>query len=151
MAARTTFLLSLSFMALGTALVTACADGDSDEAGEEADIRAGSVALENEPCGSDVAIRKRCKSGLVCARRTGAPISEHTPGICKKPATGACEGRDLPACPDACLPEEHAGAACYEGKVCGNEIGDSCRCAKGAFQCTVHAPLGQGCNLVCLK
>ncbi len=143
-----------SLGAVVTLTVTACAVGDEPlSAGEqeEADIKSGKLALENELCGSDVAIRKTCKAGLVCARRMGAPISEHTAGICKKPAGGDCVHVDLPACPEACGPEEVAGAACFEGKVCGNEIGDTCRCAKGAFQCTVHAPLGAGCNLVCLK
>jgi hypothetical protein len=32
-----------------------------------------------------VAIQKKCAAGLVCKPNPKAPVSEHTPGICKKP------------------------------------------------------------------
>jgi hypothetical protein len=41
---------------------------------------------EGGECSDDVAIQKKCAPGLVCGPpKPGAPISEHTPGICKKP------------------------------------------------------------------
>ncbi len=63
-----------------------------------------------------------------------------------------CEGVTLPPCPEAC-PDDWAascGLACdEEGETCGNEIGDGRVCTDGLWQCSVHAPLGTGCNLVC--
>lgn len=41
---------------------------------------------EGGECGDDVAVQKKCAPGLVCGPpKPGAPVSEHTPGICKKP------------------------------------------------------------------
>ncbi len=40
---------------------------------------------EGGECGDDVAIQKKCAAGLVCKPNPKAPVSEHTPGICKKP------------------------------------------------------------------
>ncbi len=70
-----------------------------------------------------------------------------------KPDTAhPCEGVELPPCPDAC-PDDYAatcGEPCeVEGEVCGNEIGDGRECSSGTYTCSVHAPLGEGCNLVC--
>ena len=42
------------------------------------------TAAEGEACGDDVAIRKKCASGLTCVLPAGAPISEHTAGTCRK-------------------------------------------------------------------
>ncbi len=155
--ARAIFVSALCATALS---LVACASDTTDpvpsgedDASEEADIKAGKVVGENELCGSDVAIQKRCKKGLICARRLGGPISEHTPGICKKAPTGACASKtNLPACPERCIEGEGPGKPCYAGKVCGNSIGDTCTCAAPSFtfNCTVHAPLGPGCNLTCL-
>ena len=39
---------------------------------------------EGGECSDDVAIQKKCQAGLVCGPGKG-PVSEHTPGICKKP------------------------------------------------------------------
>lgn len=44
-----------------------------------------SAGGEGSECGDDVAIQKKCAPGLTCAPKPNAPISEHTPGICKKP------------------------------------------------------------------
>ena len=40
---------------------------------------------EGGECSDDVAIQKKCATGLVCGPNAKAPVSEHTPGICKKP------------------------------------------------------------------
>ena len=45
----------------------------------------GAVSQEGGECGDDVAIQKKCAAGLVCAPPTKGPVSEHTPGTCKKP------------------------------------------------------------------
>ncbi len=45
----------------------------------------GAGSPEGGECGDDVAIQKKCAAGLVCAPNPKAPVSEHTPGICKKP------------------------------------------------------------------
>ena len=45
----------------------------------------GAVSQEGGECGDDVAIQKKCAPGLVCAPPAKGPVSEHTPGICKKP------------------------------------------------------------------
>ena len=45
----------------------------------------GAVSQEGGECGDDVAIQKKCAPGLVCAPPTKGPVSEHTPGTCKKP------------------------------------------------------------------
>jgi hypothetical protein len=60
-----------------------------------------------------------------------------------------CEGIDLPPCPPPCVGIEPGGACDTPGATCGNEIGDGCQCADAQWQCTVHPPLGMGCNLVC--
>ena len=39
---------------------------------------------EGGECGDDVAIQKKCAAGLVCTPNPKAPVSEHTPGVCKK-------------------------------------------------------------------
>lgn len=41
---------------------------------------------EGGECSDDVAVQKKCAPGLVCGPpKPGAPVSEHTPGVCKKP------------------------------------------------------------------
>lgn len=67
--------------------------------------------------------------------------------------TGAyCEAADLPPCPPEC-PIDYAdscGQACdVEAEACGNEIGDGMECVDGVWSCSVHAPLGTGCNWIC--
>ena len=44
----------------------------------------GTGSPEGGECGDDVAIQKKCAPGLVCAPNAKGPVSEHTPGICKK-------------------------------------------------------------------
>jgi hypothetical protein len=44
----------------------------------------GSGSPEGGECGDDVAVQKKCAAGLVCTPKPNAPISEHTPGVCKK-------------------------------------------------------------------
>ncbi len=64
-----------------------------------------------------------------------------------------CAGIDLPACPGECPPDDFpssCGMPCdVEGAACGNNIGDGMVCTGGVWGCTVHPPLGTGCNLVC--
>ena len=48
-------------------------------------VAKGAGSPEGGECGDDVAIQKKCAAGLVCAPNPKAPVSEHTPGICKKP------------------------------------------------------------------
>lgn len=65
----------------------------------------------------------------------------------------ACTGEDLPACGPECEDGafERCGEACDPDVDvdCGNNIGDAMACVDGAWACTVHPPLGPGCNLVC--
>jgi hypothetical protein len=106
------------------------------------------AAGEGEACGSDVAIQKWCTDGLECVFPDGPPVSEHTPGVCTR--KDPCDGIDLPACPEPCTGPLECGQACDdEGATCGNSIGDGRVCQNGRWGCSVHAPLGLGCNLVC--
>ena len=78
---------SLSLFVL---LVVACggnkpdAAAPSPEGSSSPTTSAGNVSQEGGDCGDDVAIQKKCAPGLVCAPKPNAPVSEHTPGICKK-------------------------------------------------------------------
>jgi hypothetical protein len=73
---------------------------------------------------------------------------------CFEPADSGeyCQAADLPPCPPEC-PTDYAascGLPCdVEGEACGNEIGDGMQCHSGIWSCSVHAPLGMGCNWVC--
>lgn len=62
-----------------------------------------------------------------------------------------CADVELPLC-DFC-PDSMAtlcGLPCEtEGQACSNDIGDGMQCAGGQWECAVHPPLGEGCNLVC--
>ena len=44
----------------------------------------GNVSVEGGPCGDDVAIQKKCATGLTCVFPTTGPKSEHTPGTCQQ-------------------------------------------------------------------
>lgn len=75
--------LALVFASLGCASpppapVTPSADGADAGASDP------KVSQEGGECGDDVAIQKKCAAGLVCAPKPNAPVSEHTPGVCKK-------------------------------------------------------------------
>ena len=74
-------------------------------------------------------------------------------GACKTVVEDPCAGVDLPACPPECGEMEYpelCGLPCdTEGQTCGNNIGDGMTCSGGQWLCTVHPPLGPGCNLVC--
>lgn len=64
-------------------------------------------------------------------------------------AADPCEGRALPLCPRRCEAFPLTGA-CTTGDSCAySEVGDACSCEKGTWACTVHPPLGLGCNNVC--
>ena len=62
-----------------------------------------------------------------------------------------CADVELPLC-DFC-PDSMAtlcGLPCEsEGQACSNDIGDGMQCSGGQWECIVHPPLGEGCNLVC--
>ncbi len=64
-----------------------------------------------------------------------------------------CEGVDLPPCPPECDPDlfpgECGGPCEPDGATCGNNIGDGMQCLEGQWLCSVHPPLGTGCNLIC--
>lgn len=71
---------------------------------------------------------------------------------CTEIACDPCAGEDLPPCPPECDPNamDQCGQPCAdEGYTCGNNIGDGMTCMGGVWGCTVHPPLGTGCNLVC--
>jgi hypothetical protein len=72
-----------------------------------------------------------------------------TPDAGQGGAIDPCAGIELPPCPLPCLGIEPGGVCGDEGATCGNAIGDGCTCTGGQWQCTVHPPLGDGCNLVC--
>ncbi|MEO6420717.1 MAG: hypothetical protein ABIP39_14995 [Polyangiaceae bacterium] len=38
---------------------------------------------KGEACGDDVAVLKKCATGLKCVPTKTGPVSEHTPGICQ--------------------------------------------------------------------
>jgi len=58
--------------------------GSGSSATPSSTTSSGNVSQEGGECGDDVAIQKKCAPGLVCAPKPNAPVSEHTPGICKK-------------------------------------------------------------------
>lgn len=68
---------------------------------------------------------------------------------------GPCADVELPPCPADCElgAFERCGSACDPATdaACGNEIGDGMECVGGSWQCTIHPPLGMGCNLVCRR
>jgi len=134
---RTSLAASLALL-----LFCGCSSGDQPTAdGEddyEQDIKSGKSALEDEPCDT-----KKCTKGLVCAKSDDGKV-------CKKAPSGACTGKELPACPRACKGDDRAGETCKGSDKCGNAIGDTCHCSGSTWQCTVHAPLGPHCNMVCL-
>jgi len=62
-----------------------------------------------------------------------------------------CAERELPPCPPACAADafQNCGKPCQGDAACGNSIGDGMTCVGGRWSCSIHAPLGLGCNLVC--
>ena len=65
----------------------------------------------------------------------------------------ACTGVELPECGPECADGafEQCGEACDPAadNDCGNNIGDAMACVDGVWSCSVHPPLGMGCNLIC--
>ena len=64
-----------------------------------------------------------------------------------------CAGVDLPACAPRCEGNigDLAGQPCTPGDECIiTTVGDECACGSdGTWGCSVHPPLGMGCNLTC--
>lgn len=63
-----------------------------------------------------------------------------------------CEGVQLPPCPPQCQGGfDIAGQPCDPGNQCTvSAVGDECSCGQDAhWTCSVHPPLGMGCNLTC--
>ncbi len=86
---RSPVTLSLA-VAVAAAAVVACGPSTPAETpGISAEPKATPAAAAGSPeggeCGDDVAIQKKCGTGLVCTPNPKAAMSEHTPGICKKP------------------------------------------------------------------
>jgi hypothetical protein len=96
---------------------------------------------------------KRClglaavASGLFLIACAGGP----PPPAAEQAESDPCKDKPLPACPTACAQatSELAGKPCSGESRCGNDIGDGCQCVSDVWQCSVHAPLGPGCNRVC--
>jgi len=83
-----TALVSLSFALVALSAAACGQDVPAATAGVSAEPTSappGAGSPEGGECGDDVAIQKKCATGLVCAPNPKAPVSEHTPGICKKP------------------------------------------------------------------
>jgi hypothetical protein len=61
-----------------------------------------------------------------------------------------CAGKTFPVCAPACVGQV-AGTPCAPGDACSmSNVGDECSCdPSGTWACTVHPPLGTGCNKVC--
>jgi hypothetical protein len=80
--------VTLSLVVLAVTLVACGPEVPAATPGVSSEPSAPSAAAgspEGGDCGDDVAIQKKCAAGLVCAPNPKAPVSEHTPGICKKP------------------------------------------------------------------
>lgn len=64
-----------------------------------------------------------------------------------------CDGVSLPECAPRCEGNmgELAGQPCTPGDECIiTTVGDECACGSdGTWGCSVHPPLGMGCNLTC--
>ncbi len=63
----------------------------------------------------------------------------------------ACTGVVLPTCPPRCDGGfELAGEDCLPDEHCViSTVGDECACLDLTWACSVHPPLGQGCNQTC--
>ncbi|MCG5055962.1 MAG: hypothetical protein KA712_23650 [Myxococcales bacterium] len=85
----------------------------------------------------------------------GGPVCDCAPAppvdCIQSQCANPCPEEVLPNCPRTCGAADQPGTACTAGDVCGNEIGNACTCANGSWACTVHPPLGSGCNLVCVR
>jgi len=75
--------LLLALFVASTSL--ACGGGGAESASPTSPSGGGAQANEGDECGDDVAIQKKCGPGLVCSPKPNAPVSEHTPGVCKRP------------------------------------------------------------------
>jgi hypothetical protein len=110
---------------------------------------------EGEACGNALGDGRVCTDGAwICS--VHAPLSDDDT-VCNhvcKPVADPCDELELPPCPEECPAEDtvECGSACEnDGEECGNEIGDGRNCVDGLWQCSVHPPLGDGCNQVCRK
>jgi hypothetical protein len=96
-------------------------------------------------CGDDGGIMDESGSTVT------APTSDSTGHDTSQTAGDPCAGLELPPC-DFCPSSMSilCGLPCGEpGQSCSNDIGDGMECVDGTWQCVVHPPLGEGCNLVC--
>jgi len=62
-----------------------------------------------------------------------------------------CAGKTFPTCAPKC-PDgfQIAGTPCTAGEECTiSNFGDACSCNNGTWLCSIHPPLGPGCNKVC--
>jgi hypothetical protein len=62
-----------------------------------------------------------------------------------------CAGKTFPACAPQCPGGfQIAGTPCTAGEACTiSNFGDECACTNGTWLCSIHPPLGPGCNKVC--
>ncbi|MEZ4222903.1 MAG: hypothetical protein R3B13_18315 [Polyangiaceae bacterium] len=106
---------------------------------------------EGAACGNEIGDGMTCTGGTwQCT--VHPPLGKGCNLVCRRDQSDPCVGQSLPTCPPQCSPGSTAncGQPCnVEGEECGNNIGDGMTCTGGTWQCTVHPPLGQGCNLVC--
>src|SRR4051794_21663294 len=65
------------------ASLSACASEPSESVAS-ADLVAVHPAPIGGTCGDDVSIHTPCTAGLTCVFPTTGPISEHTPGVCRR-------------------------------------------------------------------
>lgn len=100
-------------------------------------------------CGCPVG-PKKADDGTTDGGQGGKVSVKCTGGFCRT-SFDPCAGVTLPACPRECTTFPETGA-CTNGDKCraqGSKIGDECACNNGQWGCSVHPPLGMGCNLVC--
>jgi hypothetical protein len=125
----------------------ACPTGFTSSCGEPCET-------EGESCGNAIGDGRSCADGRwQCS--VHAPLTpDGCNRVCDPEPVDPCEGLALPACPAECPSElfSTCGEPCEpEGERCGNEIGDGRTCSGGIWQCSVHPPLGPGCNQICAR
>lgn len=69
--------------------LVACGGAKEAPASSASSVPSAAPAADGSPeggdCSDDVAVQKKCAAGLVCTPKPDAPVSEHTPGVCRKP------------------------------------------------------------------